>query len=153
MHLTSLVAKDGLSWAGIAYIQYSCDFKSAFRTVRVQPAEELTGHTGTLDRDTLLDVCRSRDSSKGMDNHSHGPAEHGLDLLCETALQAPFIQHAKHQTWGMLLLSWERSLSVLILCLLLQSLAGNPEVFPFRSFFCILEMIFTHSFPYIELAP
>jgi len=63
-------------------------------------------------------------------NHFHGPAEDGLDLICETALQAPFIQHVKHQTWGILLLSWEESLSVLALYWLLQSLACNPEVFP-----------------------
>lgn len=98
-----------------------------------------------------LGVPAKADSA--MANPFHGPAEDGLNLMCETALQAPLLQHAKHQTWGILLLSWERSLSVLILYLLLQSLAGNPEVFPFRSFFSILEMIFTHSFPYIELAP
>lgn len=54
-------------------------------------------------------------ADNAMANHFHGPAEEGLDLPCETALQAHFIQHAKHQTWGILLLSWERSLSVLIL--------------------------------------
>lgn len=100
-------------------------------------------------------------ADSAMANHLPGLAEDGLDLICGTALEAPFIQHAKHQTWGILLLSWERSFECSHSVFATAEPGWQPRGISFvhdreldvRSFFFILEMIFTHSFPYIELVP
>lgn len=95
-----MVAKDGVSWAGTAYIQYSWDLNqhpelSAGPTECNQQRSPGLQGTQVPGQGHSAGLGIPAKAGNAMANHFHGPAEDGLDLICETALQALFIQHAK----------------------------------------------------------